>query len=176
MAERKSKVADASGQPKAPAAEVSDEAEEAKTPAAEETETPAADEPKTPAAEEAKAPAATKVAPIDAPQPKPVPPIEPSPFTAANAVTPHAPFNEEGTRLLDEQGEECTFDECLSYPGPDDPGILVTVIKRVYREYTPLNARTKVTQLLYPEGARITKDEAKRLKQEVVPPPAQAGG
>lgn len=128
------------------------------------------------ATEEAAVKSPTAAAPLAAPQPKPVPEVQPPAIMLANAVAPSVPHNETGTRLLDEKGDEISWTDALEYPGPDDPGVLVTVTQRIYREFTHLGATTKTTQLLYPAGARVTKAEANRLKAEIVPPPAPAGG
>lgn len=155
MAERKSKVADGNEEPKATA----------------------------------KATETTAAAPLEAPQPKPRA-EQPEPLsTAPNAVAPTAPYSDSETRLLSETGEPLSLEDFLEYPAEDaprhevehpqirvtDPKRLVTVTQRVFREYTHPNTTTKVTQLLYNKGARITKAEADRLSAEAMPPPNGAG-
>jgi hypothetical protein len=109
-------------------------------------------------------------APMEAPQPKPEPEPEPPLPLGPNSVAPIAPITSEGTRLLGEDGEEVDIKDCLEYPGPDDPGILVTVNRRIYREYTHPHSVTKMIQLVHPKGAIITKADAQRLRAEQNPP------
>lgn len=126
--------------------------------------------------------------PLEGPQPK-KPELKDPPIMPSSSIAPHAPYSDQGTRLLGESGDELTLADFLAFPEDDAPRHeaehpqimakdyqrLVTVTQRVYREYTPLGARTKVTQLLYTPGARITKGEAERLSTEAMPPPRGAG-
>jgi hypothetical protein len=109
-----------------------------------------------------------QAAPMAAPQPKVDKKPEPTMSTAPNAVAPNAPLRDDHTKLMDDKGQLCTPEGCLDHPGPDDPRILVTVTKRIYREYRHPHTTTKVTKLLYPVGAMITKSEAARLKAEML--------
>lgn len=153
MAERKSKVAEAAD-PAAP------------PPASSPLEDPGLD-PK-PSKGEASAKQVTPLAsPTAAPQP-PVPEKDPIPLVMpTNAVAPHAPHDDTATRLLDSEGNSMDISTCLSYPAEDDPSELVTVVRRMYREFTLPNSVTTMVQLIHPVGARITKMDAKRLKDEM---------
>ena len=49
---------------------------------------------------------------------------------------------------------------------------VTTVQERVYQEFTYHHAKTPTRQLLYPKGARVTVDEARRLKASLETDPA----
>lgn len=111
--------------------------------------------------------APSSAAPLEAPVKRsrtapPAPQME-----AAGATAPQAAMNDLAVRLFTADGAELRIEDVFEYPSMANPGALVRVNQRVYRESSHRGAKTKTTQLMYPEGALISIFEAERVKAEL---------
>lgn len=108
----------------------------------------------------------TAAAPLEPPLERPVKTNVAAPPSLPNAATPQVFAKDDSIRLYDDHGNDVSVDDLFEYPSADRPGTLAMVKTRVYREYTPMGAKTQVRQLLYPAGALVSIFEAERVKTE----------
>lgn len=68
---------------------------------------------------------------------------------------------ERHTRLVDEDGGEVSLDSVVDFDGP---GTVGTVNARTYEEFKHVGAQDSDRRLLFPEGARVTRQQFDALK------------